>query len=32
VLTYDGVHPSAAGTSLLAKLIGDGLFRALGGK
>ncbi len=29
VLTYDGVHPSASGTELLANLIGDGIFRAL---
>ncbi len=32
VLTYDGVHPSAAGTELLAKLIGDGIFRSLSKK
>ena len=29
VLTYDGVHPSASGTELLANLIGDGILRAL---
>ncbi|MEI7955847.1 MAG: GDSL-type esterase/lipase family protein [Verrucomicrobiota bacterium] len=29
VLTYDGVHPSASGTELLASLIGDGILRAL---
>jgi len=30
VLTHDGVHPTASGVALLANLIGDGLFRALG--
>ena len=29
VLTYDGVHPTASGTELLANLIADGIFRAL---
>ena len=29
VLTYDGVHPTATGTELLANLIGDGILRAL---
>jgi lysophospholipase L1-like esterase len=29
VLTYDGVHPSAAGVKLLSNLIGDGIVRAL---
>ncbi len=29
ILTYDGVHPSATGNTLLANLIGDGIFRAL---
>jgi hypothetical protein len=27
--SYDGVHPSATGNTLLANLIGDGIFRAL---
>lgn len=31
VLTYDGVHPSSKGVALLANLISDGVFRALGG-
>jgi lysophospholipase L1-like esterase len=29
-LTYDGVHPTGPGNILLANLIGDGIFRALG--
>lgn len=29
LLTYDGVHPSSAGVSLLANLLSDGLCRAL---
>lgn len=29
VLTYDGVHPSATGNTLLANLIGDGIARAI---
>ena len=32
ILTYDGVHPSATGNTLLANLIGDGIFRALSKK
>jgi len=32
ILTYDGVHPSATGNTLLANLIGDGIFRALNKK
>jgi lysophospholipase L1-like esterase len=28
ILTYDGVHPNAAGTDLLARLIADGIVRA----
>ncbi|MCF7734358.1 MAG: family 20 glycosylhydrolase [Akkermansiaceae bacterium] len=30
VLTYDGVHPNATGVELLANLIGQGIFTALG--
>ncbi|MCY2931507.1 MAG: GDSL-type esterase/lipase family protein [Planctomycetota bacterium] len=29
ILTYDGVHPNAAGAGLLADLIADGVYRAL---
>ena len=29
ILTYDGVHPTGPGNTLLANLIGDGIFRAL---
>jgi lysophospholipase L1-like esterase len=32
ILTYDGVHPSATGNTLLANLIGDGILRALNRK
>jgi lysophospholipase L1-like esterase len=32
VLTYDGVHPNAKGTQLLANLISDGIARALNEK
>jgi lysophospholipase L1-like esterase len=32
ILTYDGVHPSATGNTLLANLIGDGIFSALSKK
>lgn len=28
ILTYDGVHPNAAGVSLLANLLGEGVYRA----
>ncbi|MCX6922003.1 MAG: GDSL-type esterase/lipase family protein [Verrucomicrobia bacterium] len=30
ILTYDGVHPNNRGVALLANLISDGIFRALG--
>ena len=32
LLTYDGIHPTAAGNELIAELVCEGLFRALGGR
>jgi hypothetical protein len=29
ILTYDGIHPNAAGNNLLADLIAEGIYQAL---